>query len=83
MARVWRCRRFLVFGGSPAAARRAAPAWRVSQAARMRWLRTVSGQASRRASGVTPVRRHQPRAMLVAAVSLMVGKVRSEPVRRA
>jgi len=83
VARVWRRRRFRVFGGSPAAARRAASAWRVSQAVRMRWLRTASRQASHRVSEVTPVRRHQPRAMLVVAVSLMVEKVRSEPVRRA
>ncbi len=32
--------------------------------------------------GVRPMRRHQPRAMLVVAGSLMVEKVRSEPVRR-
>jgi hypothetical protein len=33
--------------------------------------------------GESPLRRHQPRAMLVVAGSLMVEKVRSEPVRRA
>ena len=41
----------------------------------MRWLRTVSRQASHSVSGVRPVRRHQPRAMLLVAVSLMVENV--------
>ena len=41
------------------------------------------GQASHRASGVRPVRRHQPRAMVVVAGSLMVENVRSAPVRQA
>ena len=58
-------------------------AWRMSRALRMRWLRTVSRQASHRVSGVRPVRRHQPRLVLVVAGSLMVAKVRSELVRRA
>ena len=49
----------------------------------MRWLRMVSRQASHRVSGVRPVRRHQPRVMLVVAGSLMVEKVRSALVRRA
>ena len=49
----------------------------------MRWLRMVSRQASHRAGGVRPIRRHQPRAMLVVAGSLMVEKVRSALVRRA
>ena len=83
LARVVFRRRFLVLGGSPAAARRVLSAWRASQASRMRWLRMVSRQASYRCSGGRPVRRHQPRAMLVVAVSLMVENVRSEPVRRA
>jgi hypothetical protein len=48
----------------------------------MRWLRTVSAQASQSVSGVSPIWRHQPRAMLVAAGSLMVAKVRSALVRR-
>jgi hypothetical protein len=82
LARVWR-RRLRVFGGSPAAARRALSAWRASKAVRMRWLRMASRQASQSVIGVRPVRRHQPRAMLVVAGSLMVEKVRSEPVRRA
>src|SRR5215472_723679 len=69
-------------GGRPAAARRAMAAWRASNAARMRWLRAVRAQASQSVSGVRPVRRHQPRAMLVVAVSLMVEKPRSALVRR-
>ena len=76
-------RRRRVFGGSPAAARRALPAWRVCQAIRMRWLRTASRQASQSMSGVRPVSRHQPRAMLLLAGSLAVEKVRSAAVRRA
>jgi hypothetical protein len=83
LARVVRRRRFLVLGGSPAAARRALSAWRLVNASRMRWLRTTSAQASHRWSGVRPVRRHQPRLMLLLAVSLIVAKVRSAPVRRA
>src|ERR1039457_7032865 len=82
LARVLR-RRLRVFGGSPAAIRRLFSSWRALQAARMRWLRMASRQASHSASGVTPVRRHQPRAMLVVAGSLMVEKVRSALVRRA
>jgi len=82
MARVWR-RRLRVLAGRPSAVLRAASAWRASKAARMRWLRTASRQASHSASGVRPVRRHQPRLMSLLAVSLMVAKVRSAPVRRA
>ena len=74
--------RFLVLGGCPAAVRRALPAWRASQAVRMRWLRTASRQASHRVSGARPIRRHQPRLMSLLAWSLMVEKVRSDPVRR-
>src|ERR1022692_901344 len=77
-----RRRRLRGFGGRASAALRAASAWRASKALRMRWLRTASRHAIHRASGVTPVRRHQPRAMLVVAGSLMVEKVRSAPVRR-
>ena len=51
-------------------------------AAGMRWLRMAGRQAIHRVSGARPVRRHQPRAMLVVAGSLME-KVRSAPVRRA
>ena len=76
-------RRRRVLGGSPAAARRALSSWRAVQAVRMRWLRTTSRQASQRVSGVRPMRRHQPRAMLLLAGSLAVEKVRSAPVRRA
>src|ERR1700728_182941 len=64
-----RCLR--VLGGSPAAARRAWSAWRVFQARRMRWLRMVCRQASQSASGVRPMRRHQPRLMVLVAGSLM------------
>src|SRR6266568_94872 len=46
LARVLR-RRLRVLGGSPAAALRAVSAWRVSHAARIRWLRTASRQAWR------------------------------------
>jgi hypothetical protein len=76
-------RRRRVRGGRPAAARRALPCWRASQAIRMRWLRMMSRQASQRVSGVRPMRRHQPRVMLLLAGSLAVEKVRSAPVRRA
>src|SRR5258708_13557790 len=48
----------------------------------MRWLRRASRQASHSASGVRPMSRHQPRLMLLLAGSLMVAKVRPEPVRR-
>jgi hypothetical protein len=57
-------------------------AWRAWKALRMCWLRVASRQASQRWSGVRPMRRHQPRAMLLPAVSLMVAKVRSAAVRR-
>jgi hypothetical protein len=76
-------RRRRVFGGRPAAARRALSSWRAFQAARMRWLRMVSRQASQSMSGVRPVSRVQPWAMLLLAGSLAVAKVRSAPVRRA
>jgi hypothetical protein len=80
-ARVVR-RRFRVRGGRPAAARRALSCCRASQAVRMRWLRSARAQASQSMSGVSPGRRHQPRAMLVVAGSLMVAKPRSALVRR-
>src|ERR1022692_2374224 len=76
-------RRLRILGGRAAAGRLLLSAWRMSQALRMRWLRTPRRQATHSASGVTPVRRHQPRAMLVVAGSLMVEKVRSALVRRA
>jgi hypothetical protein len=82
VARVLR-RRLRVLGGRPAAARLSLSAWRVSQAVRMRWLRMACRQAIHRVSGASPVRRHQPRAMLLLAGSLMVEKVRSALVRRA
>jgi hypothetical protein len=47
----------------------------------MRWLRVTKVQASQRAMGARPVWRHQPRAMLVVAGSLMVEKARSAAVR--
>ena len=68
--------------GSSAGARRCRPGGRASKASRMGWLRTGSRQGIHRVSGVRPVRRHQPRAMLVVAGSLRVENVRSEPVRR-
>src|ERR1022692_2083680 len=43
----------------------------------MRWLRTVSRQAANSVIGVSPMRRHQPRLMSLAAGSLAVEKVRS------
>ena len=49
----------------------------LSQASRMRWLRTVIRQASQSMSGVWPVRRIQPRSMLLTAVSLIVAWSRS------
>ena len=76
-------RRRRVLGGRPAAARRALPAWRASQASRIRWLRTASRQASQSMIGARPVSLVQPRAMLLLAGSLAVEKVRSAPVRRA
>src|ERR1035437_4410222 len=82
LARVVR-RRLRVLGGRPAAARLSLSAGRGWWASRMRGLRTARRQASHSESGVTPMRRHQPRAMLVAAGSLMVAKVRSGLVRRA
>ena len=75
-------RRFLVLGGGPAAARLLLSVWRVVQVVRIRWLRAASRHAIQRASGVRPVSRHQPRAMLVVAVSLMVALTRSAAVRR-
>ena len=75
-------RRFLVLGGRPAVARRWFSAWRVFQAVRMRWLRMACRAASQSALGVRPMRRHQPRAMVLPAGSLMVEKPRSALVRR-
>src|SRR5215472_7767035 len=65
-----------VLGGRPAAARRAVSAWRASNAARMRWLRVTSRHVARNMRGVRPARRHQPRAMLVVAVSFMLALAR-------
>ena len=66
---------------------RAARCWfsscRVFHAARIRWLRTMSSVVVNSMSGARPIRRHQPRAMSLAAGSLMVAKPRSAPVRRA
>ena len=72
-----------VFGGMPAAARRSFSACRWWWAVRMRWLRTARAQASQSMVGARPMSRHQPRAMLVVAGSLMVEKARSALVRRA
>jgi hypothetical protein len=82
LARVVLRLRRRVRGGSPMAARRALSCCRVFHAARMRWLRVASRQASQRARGVRPMRRHHPRVMLVVAGSLMVENVRSVLVRR-
>ncbi len=49
----------------------------------MRWLRTAMRQASHSMTGGGPMRRIQPRAMLVVAVSLTVELSRSAAVRRA
>jgi hypothetical protein len=54
-------RRRRVFGGSPAAARRALSACRASQAARMRWLRTIGSTVVNSIRGGSAMRRHQPR----------------------
>ena len=75
-------RRLRVRGGSPAAARRALSSWRAWNAAAMRWLRMASRQAIHSVMGVRPVSRHQPRAMLLLAGSLMVALARSALVRR-
>src|SRR5229473_4847881 len=83
LARVVFRRRLRVLGGRPAAARRWLSAWRAFQAARMRWLRTACRQASQNASGVRPMRRHQPRETVLPAGSLIVEKPRSALVRRA
>jgi hypothetical protein len=80
--RVWR-RRLRVFGGRPLAARRVFSSCRAFQAARMRWLRTVSSVTVNSMRGARPVRRHQPRAVSLPAGSLAVAKLRSAPVRRA
>src|SRR5580700_6431227 len=82
LVRVLRRRR-RVLGGRPAAARWASSAWRACQAVRIRWLRTASRQASQSVTGVRPMSRVQPRAMLLVAGSLAVAKVRSALVRRA
>jgi hypothetical protein len=76
-------RRLRVLGGSPAAARRVFSARLACQAARMRWLRTMSRVTADNVSGVRPMRRHQPRLMVLVAGSLAVAKPRSAPVRRA
>src|SRR5580658_9632830 len=76
-------RRLRVFGGSPAAARRALSSCRAFQACRMRWLRTMSSVVVSSMRGVRPMRRHQPRLMSLVAGSLAVAKPRSAPVRRA
>jgi hypothetical protein len=70
-----------VRGGRPAAARRVLSSWRAFQAARMR-LRAASRQAIHRVIGARPMSRHQPRAMLLVAGSLMVALARSALVRR-
>src|SRR5262249_32910377 len=82
VARVLRRRR-RVLGGRPAAARRASSAWRASQAVRMRWLRTASRQASQSISGARPIRRGQPRAVVVLAGAFGGGEGRSGPGGRA
>jgi len=64
------------------AARRWLSSCRAVQACRMRWLRTTSSTAVNSIRGARPVRRHQPRAMSLAAGSLAVAKPRSAPVRR-
>jgi hypothetical protein len=74
---------FAGFGGRPRAARRWFSSCRVFQAGRMRWLRTTSSTVVDSVRGVRPMRRHQPRLMLLAAGSLAVAKPRSAPVRRA
>ena len=76
-------RRRRVFGGRPLAARRPFSSWRAFQAARMRWLRTASSAVVNSMSGARPVRRHQPRLMVLVAGSLAVAKPRSAPLRRA
>src|SRR5262249_8351193 len=78
VARVLRRRR-RVLGGRPAAARRASSAWRASQAVRMRWLRTASRQASQSISGARPIRRGQPRAMVLLAGAFGGEEGRSAP----
>src|SRR5690349_21628513 len=82
MVRVLRRRR-RVLGGRPWAARRAVSCCRVLQAARMRWLRAISRVVVNSMRGARPMRRHQPRAMVLVAGSLAVAKPRSAPVRRA
>src|SRR5262249_24505042 len=67
-------RRLRVFGGCPAAARRALSCCRVFQAARMRWLRTMSSTVADSIRGARPMRRHQPRLMSLVAGSLAVAK---------
>ena len=76
-------RRRRVLGGRPLAARRWFSPCRVFQAARMRWLRAMSSAVVNSIRGVGPIRRHQPRAIVLVAGSLAVAKPRSAPVRRA
>jgi len=78
------------FAAAPAGFRGQAPggaacvsSCRVFRAVRMRWLRTTSKAVTNSIRGASPVRRHQPRAMVLAAGSLAVAKPRSAPVRRA
>ncbi len=52
-------------GAGPAAARRWFSSCRVFQAARMRWLRTMSRVVVNSIRGARPIRRHQPRADVV------------------
>jgi hypothetical protein len=47
----------------------------------MRWLRAASRQAIHSVIAVRPIRRHEPRAVLLLAVSLMVALARSALVR--
>jgi hypothetical protein len=55
------------FGGRPLAARRWVSCCRAFQAARMRWLRTMSRVVMHSIRGVRPMRRHQPRLMSLVA----------------
>jgi hypothetical protein len=48
-----------------------------------RWLRTISRVVVNSISGARPIRRHQPRLMVLVAGSLAVAKPRSALVRRA
>src|SRR2546429_8305084 len=72
-------RRLRVFGGSPAAARRALSCCRAVQAARMRWLRTMSSTVGDSIRGASPIRRHQPRAVAVGAGAFAGAEARPGP----